>query len=89
MSLEIHIEWRGKTHLVGRLHTAERERISIIQDNEAEWLLRNDAFAIDPASLPFTARRTSRRDTLWCVAGWGPDRWGRVLSEQGRPLKKF
>jgi len=51
MSLEIHIEWRGKTHLVGRLHTAERSA-SVSFEYDAEWLLRNDAFAIDPTSLP-------------------------------------
>ena len=24
MSIEVHIDWQGVTHLVGRLHTAER-----------------------------------------------------------------
>ena len=24
MSIEVHIDWQGTTHLVGRLHTAER-----------------------------------------------------------------
>jgi hypothetical protein len=51
MSVEVHIDWRGEVHFVGRLHTAERGT-STSFEYAPEWLLRNDAFAIDPTSLP-------------------------------------
>lgn len=51
MSVEIHIEWEGETHLVGRLHTAERSA-AVSFEYTADWLGRTGAFAIDPTSLP-------------------------------------
>ena len=51
MSLEVHIEWKGQTQLVGRLHAAERGP-SVSFEYALEWLQRADAFAIDPTSLP-------------------------------------
>ena len=81
MSLEIHIEWRGKTHLVGRLHTAERSA-SVSFEYDAEWLLRNDAFAIDPTSLPLQRGAHHGATLFGALQDCGPDRWGRVLIER-------
>jgi len=53
MSLEVHIDWNGQTHLVGRLHATERGA-SVSFEYALEWLQRADAFAIDPTSLPLT-----------------------------------
>ena len=51
MSFEVHIDWQGQTHLVGRLHGDERGA-SVSFEYAPEWLQRDDAFAIDPTSLP-------------------------------------
>ena len=47
MSVEVHIEWGDETHIVGRLHAAERSA-AVSFEYAAEWLNRADAFAIDP-----------------------------------------
>jgi hypothetical protein len=46
MSLEVHIDWLGQTHFVGRLHAAERG-LFVSFEYAPEWLQRNKAFAID------------------------------------------
>jgi HipA-like protein len=51
MSVEVHIDWQGQPHLAGRLHVAERGT-SVSFEYATEWLRRDDAFAIDPTSLP-------------------------------------
>jgi hypothetical protein len=51
MSIEVHIDWQGATHLAGRLHAAERSA-SVSFEYAEGWLQRDDAFAIDPTSLP-------------------------------------
>jgi hypothetical protein len=51
MSVEVHLEWEGVTHLVGVLHTATRGT-SVTFEYQAEWLTRPAAFAIDPTNLP-------------------------------------
>ena len=81
MSLEVHIEWRGQTHLVGRLHGAGR--ISSVSFQYApEWLQRDGAFAIDPTSLPLQ-QGAHHGATLWgAIQDCGPDRWGRILIER-------
>lgn len=81
MSLEVHIDWRGQTHLVGRLHAAERSA-SVSFQYASEWLRRDDAFAIDPTSLPLQ-QGPHHGATLWgAIQDCGPDRWGRVLIER-------
>src|ERR1017187_9796771 len=81
MSLEVHIDWQGETHLVGRLHTAERGA-SVSFEYDAGWLQRNDTFAIDPTSLPLQ-RGAHHGPTLFgAIQDCGPDRWGRVLIER-------
>lgn len=81
MSLEVHIDWRGRTHLVGRLHAAERSA-SVSFQYAPEWLQRDDAFAIDPTSLPLQ-QGAHHGATLWgAIQDCGPDRWGRILIER-------
>src|SRR5258706_7641262 len=81
MSLEVHIDWQGETHLVGRLRSAERNS-SVSFEYALEWLHRADAFAIDPTSLPLQ-RGSHHASTLFgAIHDCGPDRWGRVLIER-------
>ena len=51
MSVELHKEWAGETHLVGRIHPAGRGQ-AVSFEYVADWLGRAGAFAIDPTSLP-------------------------------------
>lgn len=53
MSLEVHLDWQGKIHFIGRLDAAERST-SVSFEYATEWLQRPDAFAIDPTSLGAT-----------------------------------
>jgi len=81
MSIEVHIEWQGTTHLVGRLHTTSRST-AVSFEYATEWLARADAFAIDPTVLPLQ-RGAHHSAFLWGVMqDCGPDRWGRVLIER-------
>jgi serine/threonine-protein kinase HipA len=80
MSLEVHIDWQGQPHLVGRLHAADRSA-SVSFEYAPEWLQRDDAFAIDPTSLPLQ-RGAHHGGTLFgAIQDCGPDRWGRILIE--------
>jgi len=81
MSIEVHIEWQGQTHLVGRLDASDRGS-SVSFEYAPEWLRRDDAFSIDPTSLPLQ-RGPHHRGTLFgAIQDCGPDRWGRVLIER-------
>ena len=81
MSLEVHVDWRGETHLVGRLHVAERNA-SVSFEYAPEWLQRDEAFAVDPTALPLQ-RGVRRSAALFgAMQDCGPDRWGRVLIER-------
>jgi len=81
MSFEVHVNWRGQTHLVGRLYPAERGA-SVSFEYAPEWLQRDGAFAIDPTSLPLQ-RGVHHSATLFgAIQDCGPDRWGRVLIER-------
>ena len=81
MSVEVHIEWTGGTHLVGRLHTAERSP-AVSFEYAPGWLRRADAFAIDPASLPLRPGPHHSPALFGALQDCGPDRWGRVLIER-------
>ena len=81
MSLEVHIDWRGQTHLAGWLHAADRGT-SVSFEYAPEWLGREDAFAIDPTALPLQ-RGAHHGGTLFgAIQDCGPDRWGRILIER-------
>lgn len=81
MSLEVHLDWQGASHLVGRLDAAERSD-SVSFEYASEWLRRDDAFAIDPTSLPLQRGVQHGRSLFGAIQDCGPDRWGRVLIER-------
>lgn len=81
MSLEVHIDWQGQTHLVGRLHAAERGA-SISFEYATEWLQRDGAFAIDPTALPLQRGVHHGAGLFGAIQDCGPDRWGRMLIER-------
>ena len=81
MSFEIHIEWAGGTHLVGRLHAATRSP-AVSFEYAPEWLGRAGAFAIDPTALPLRAGPHHGPSLFGAMQDCGPDRWGRVLIER-------
>ncbi len=81
MSVEIYIEWEDETHLVGRLHAAERSA-AVSFEYVAEWLGRPGAFAIDPTSLPLRAGPHHSAALFGAMQDCGPDRWGRMLIER-------
>ncbi len=81
MSVEIHIDWEGETHLVGCLHTAERST-AVSFEYTAEWIAHAGAFAIDPTSLPLRAGPYHSPALFGAMQDCGPDRWGRMLIER-------
>jgi len=81
MSLEVHVDWQGESHLVGRLDVAERSA-SVSFEYATEWLQRPDAFAIDPTSLPLQRGVQHGKSLFGAIQDCGPDRWGRVLIER-------
>ncbi len=81
MSIEVHIDWQGTTHLVGRLHTAERSPATTFE-YAREWLGRAYAFSIDPTSLPLGTHPLHGAALFGAIQDCGPDRWGRILIER-------
>src|SRR5579872_1280900 len=81
MSIEIHIDWQGGSHLVGRLDAAERGA-SVSFEYASEWFQRDDAFAIDPTSLPLQRGVRHGKALFGAIQDCGPDRWGRILIER-------
>ena len=81
MSVEVHIEWGDQTHIVGRLHAAERSA-AVSFEYAPEWLNRADAFAIDPNALPLQRGPHHGVALFGAIHDCGPDRWGRMLIER-------
>jgi serine/threonine-protein kinase HipA len=81
MSVELYIEWEDQTLLVGRLHTAEHSP-AVSFEYAAEWLARDDVFAIDPTSLPLRSGTHHAQALFGAIHDCGPDRWGRMLVER-------
>jgi len=81
MTTEIHIDWLGAPHLVGRLHTPERG-VSASFEYATEWLTRSDAFALDPTGLPLQRAAHHAAALPGVFQDAGPDRWGRLLIER-------
>lgn len=81
MSIEVHIDWEGETHFIGRLHTADRSA-TVSFEYTTEWLRRPGAFSIDPTSLPLRAGAHHSAALFGAMQDCGPDRWGRVLIER-------
>jgi serine/threonine-protein kinase HipA len=85
MSVEVHIDWRGEMLPVGVLYPAQRNA-AVTFEYLAEWLQRDDAFAIDPTSLPLRTGLHHASELFGVFQDCGPDRWGRLLIE--RSLRK-
>lgn len=81
MNVEVHIDWRGETHLVGLLYPAGRGS-GVTFEYDRTWLARPDAFAIDPTSLPLQRNAHHRPGLFGALQDCGPDRWGRVLIDR-------
>jgi len=81
MTTEVHIDWLGGTHFVGRLHTPERG-VSTSFEYAAEWLSRPDVFPLDPTSLPLQRPPHHAPRLHGAFQDAGPDRWGRLLIER-------
>ncbi len=81
MSWEVHIDWQGRTRLVGRLHTAERS-VAVSFEYASEWLSDPASFSIDPTSLPLGPGPRHSAVLFGAFQDCGPDRWGRVLIER-------
>jgi len=81
MSMEIHIEWAGETHFVGRLHSAGHGP-AVSFEYAPEWLVRTDAFALDPTALPLHSGPQHGARLFGAMQDCGPDRWGRMLIER-------
>jgi serine/threonine-protein kinase HipA len=81
MNVEVHIDWRSKTHFVGLLYPVEKGP-SVSFEYAREWVDNPMAFAIDPTALPL--QRTAFHSPLLfgALQDCGPDRWGRVLIER-------
>ena len=81
MSLEIHVDWSGQIHFVGRLFPAERGT-SVSFEYDPAWLQRAGAFAIDPTALPLQRGQHHAGTLFGAIHDCGPDRWGRILIER-------
>ena len=81
MTTEVHIDWRGETHFVGRLHMADRGQ-AVTFEYASEWLERADAFSIDPTALPLRLGAYHSAALFGAFQDCGPDRWGRLLIER-------
>lgn len=81
MSIEVHIDWQGGTHLVGNLFPAERGA-TVSFEYSPQWLRRPESFAIDPTSLPLRQGMQHSATLFGAMQDCGPDRWGRLLIER-------
>lgn len=81
MSIEVHIDWQGETHLVGNLFPAERGT-TVSFEYSPHWLRRPGSFAIDPTSLPLRQGMQHSAGLFGALQDCGPDRWGRLLIER-------
>lgn len=81
MSWEVHIDWRGQTHLIGRLHAAAHGPVTSFA-YAPDWLARDGAFAIDPTALPLKPGAFHSPGLFGAIQDCGPDRWGRALIER-------
>jgi len=81
MSVEVHLEWKGRTELIGRLHSADRNP-SVSFEYDRTWLEREGAFSIDPTSMPLQRNSLHSASLFGAIQDAGPDRWGRMLIDR-------
>lgn len=90
-TLQVYIEFKGKTHHVGLLRYLNKRRgqsSSFLYSKD--WLENPVAFAIDPANLPLQADPFFHNSVKSALPGalrdTAPDRWGQMLIK--RALRK-
>lgn len=88
MSWEVHIDWQGKTRLVGRLYAAAQGSV-VSFEYAPEWLEQDGTFPIDPTSLPLQTGTLHSRELFGAIQDCGPDRWGRILIERAVRKRVF
>ncbi len=81
MTVEVHLDWSGRTHFVGRLFPSIQSQ-AVSFEYATEWLTRADSFAIDPTSMPLQRGPLHSSFLFGCIQDCGPDRWGRLLIER-------
>jgi serine/threonine-protein kinase HipA len=81
MSIEVHINWRTETALVGLLYSSERGPAATFEYSP-DWLRRQDVFSIDPTSLPLGLGKYHSKTLFGAMQDCGPDRWGRMLIQR-------
>lgn len=81
MSIEVHIDWQGGTHLVGTLFSAD-QGTTVSFEYSPQWLGRPGSFAVDPTSLPLRPGMQHGTTLFGALQDCGPDRWGRILIER-------
>ena len=83
-TIEIHIDWAGKTHLVGICrYVAKRRGQSSGFQYAPEWLASPHAFALEPENLPLQTGPhyiSSDKSALpGALRDTASDRWGQQL----------
>jgi serine/threonine-protein kinase HipA len=81
MNTEVHIDWQGATYLVGRLYKSGRGQ-TVSFEYASEWLDHQNAFAIDPTSLPLQPGTQHGGELFGVIQDCGPERWGKMLIER-------
>jgi serine/threonine-protein kinase HipA len=81
MSTEVHLDWQGATHLIGRVFTQARGS-SVSFEYDRSWLEDPASFSIDPTSLPLQRAALHAPALFGALQDCGPDRWGRLLIER-------
>jgi len=80
MSIEVHIDWQGRTHQVGTLYAERGSTVSF--EYSTEWLQKPGNLAVDPTALPLRPGLHHGATLFGAFQDCGPDRWGRVLIER-------
>lgn len=81
MTIEVHVDWRGEPALVGWLYSSNKSS-AVAFEYTPEWLNRQDAFSIDPVSLPLGSGKHYNKTLFGAMQDCGPDRWGRLLIQR-------
>ena len=81
MSTEVHLDWQGATHLIGRVFTQTRGN-SVSFEYDRSWLDHPTSFSIDPTGLPLQRAALHSPALFGALQDCGPDRWGRLLIER-------
>ena len=80
MSTEVHLDWQGATHLIGRVFPQARGS-PVSFEYDRSWLDYPVSFSIDPTGLPLQRAALHAPALFGALQDCGPDRWGRLLIE--------